>query len=59
MKRLGIALLLTLPISAIGFLFGAFQGVRGVDLVGGTAIMSLITMYLLWTENIQFTRKKK
>lgn len=58
MKRMAIAFLLTVPVAAVCFGFAALTGVRGVDLAGGTAIMSLTTMYLWWTENVQFTRKK-
>lgn len=59
MKRLAIAFALTVPLIVISFLFGALTGVRGVDLAGGTAIMGLASMYLLWTENFQFKRKNK
>lgn len=53
MKRLAIAVALTLPIALIGFLFGALTGVRGVDLIGGTAIMGLTSVYLLYSDSLR------
>lgn len=59
MKRWLVAILITIPFSILTFVIGSFVEARGVDLVGGTAIMSLAVLYLLYIEDFSSNPRKK
>jgi len=59
MKRWLVAILVTLPFTILLFVMGSFMDVRGVDLVGGTAIMSLTILYLVYIEDFSVNPRNK